>query len=83
MSNCGKNPTRSVSKNTRVEKDRFFELIEEIEERNDFLQQMKGLGEGPKYEPLIRPQIASLLQEMKLIDKDRCGELMRIIDFKE
>jgi hypothetical protein len=76
-------PTRASSSVKKNEKDRFIELLEEIEERHTWLQEMKAVGEGQKYEALIRPQLSSLLNEMKLIDKERCTELMRIIQFQE
>eukprot|EP00761_Pharyngomonas_kirbyi_P009687 gb/GECH01009705.1/.p1 GENE.gb/GECH01009705.1/~~gb/GECH01009705.1/.p1 ORF type:complete len:201 (+),score=74.21 gb/GECH01009705.1/:1-603(+) len=51
--------------------DRFEELVEEVEDRKQWLDQMKALGEGKKWEPIIRAQITELVQEMKKIDKER------------
>lgn len=49
--------------------ERVEELILEIEDRVEFLNEMKALGKGKEYEPTIKQEIAAKLREMEKIDK--------------
>ncbi|XP_031353261.1 UPF0193 protein EVG1-like isoform X2 [Photinus pyralis] len=50
------------------EENRFDQLVREIQERRDFLDEMKSLGEGDKYEQIIEQQIQTKLREMKALE---------------
>lgn len=45
-------------------------MQKEVEERQQFLQDMEKLGQGAKYRQIINQQIATLLQDMKNLDVD-------------
>ncbi|KAJ9577194.1 hypothetical protein L9F63_006251 [Diploptera punctata] len=62
---------------TPLERDRFAELIEEINERLHFVMEMKELGCEKNYQSMIEQQIAAKLREMKKIDPQRCLEFQR------
>lgn len=50
-------------------KDRFQELVDEIEDRNQFLQDMKRLGQlTVDVESSVKFEIAKMIQEMERID---------------
>ncbi|XP_029446000.1 UPF0193 protein EVG1 isoform X2 [Rhinatrema bivittatum] len=55
--------------------DRFDELVNEIQERKEFLADMEALGQGKKYRTIIQTEISQKLREMKVIDKKRSSEL--------
>ncbi|XP_063283502.1 UPF0193 protein EVG1 [Pelobates fuscus] len=57
------------------EKDRFDELVAEIQERWDFLGEMEALGRGKQYSNMINTEISQKLRELEVIDKQRCSEL--------
>ncbi|XP_075230411.1 UPF0193 protein EVG1 homolog [Lycorma delicatula] len=46
-------------------------LVSEIEERAQFLEDMKELGEGKKYNLIIKNEIAQKLQQLEMLDRDR------------
>ena len=48
--------------------DEFAALMEEIEERKRFLDQMRGFGKGDTYEGPIKREIAERVQRLKLLD---------------
>nr|XP_008118507.1 PREDICTED: UPF0193 protein EVG1 isoform X2 [Anolis carolinensis] len=57
------------------ELDRFDELVNEIQDRQKFLAEMEGLGQGKLYHGMILTEISQKLHEMELIDKQRSTEL--------
>ncbi|RZF32324.1 hypothetical protein LSTR_LSTR001788 [Laodelphax striatellus] len=60
------------SKRGANEKDDFFDhLLQEVEEREEFLEDMEKLGEAKKYKEMIENEIASKLRNMEKIDKKR------------
>ncbi|CAN0211695.1 UPF0193 protein EVG1 [Lampetra fluviatilis] len=65
------------------ELDRFTELMEEIEERRVFLQEMEVLGRSKQYAPLIHSQISQKIREMEDIDRKRTKELTALVEKDE
>ncbi|KAL9956561.1 hypothetical protein ACROYT_G038054 [Oculina patagonica] len=57
------------------EVDRFDEVLQEIEDRKSFLDEMEALGQGKKYRPIISTEISQKIRELELIDKERSQEL--------
>jgi len=57
------------------EKDRFQELVEEIQERKEFLDKMTSLGQGKQYKTLIQTEISQRIREMEVIDRQRTLQL--------
>ncbi|XP_075039070.1 UPF0193 protein EVG1 [Mixophyes fleayi] len=57
------------------ERDRFDELVAEIQERWDFLEEMEAMGRGKQYQNIINTEISQKLREMEIIDKQRSSEL--------
>uniref|UniRef100_A0A0A9W2I2 UPF0193 protein EVG1 n=1 Tax=Lygus hesperus TaxID=30085 RepID=A0A0A9W2I2_LYGHE len=45
-------------------------VLKEIEERENFLSEMKKLGQGKQYEGIIRQEIAAKLRSLEEMDKD-------------
>ena len=43
------------------EADRFDEILQEIEERREFLDEMEALGQGQKYRTMITTEISQVL----------------------
>ncbi|XP_059427289.1 UPF0193 protein EVG1 [Carassius carassius] len=71
-------PTHSQRDSTeRKEKqiDRFQEVLDEIEERKQFLEDMTALGKGHQYQQLINTEISQKIRELEEIDKKRSEEL--------
>lgn len=68
---------RRPAKEMKPEKevDRFDEILQEIEERRSFLDEMETLGEGKKYRTIIMTEISQKIRELELIDKERSKEL--------
>ncbi|KYO36343.1 UPF0193 protein EVG1 [Alligator mississippiensis] len=56
------------------EPDRFEELVNEIQERKEFLEEMVALGQDKKYREIILTEISQKLREMEIIDKNRNKE---------
>ncbi|KAJ7425885.1 hypothetical protein WISP_20862 [Willisornis vidua] len=61
------------------EPDRFEELVNEIQERRDFLAQMETLGDGKEYQGIVLTEISQKLHEMEIIDKKRSEEIRKIM----
>ena len=59
-----------------------FLVVQEVNERVQFLKDMEALGQAHKYYPIIRQEIAAKVREMERIDKERCRELEREMDFE-
>ncbi|NXG32504.1 EVG1 protein, partial [Dromaius novaehollandiae] len=62
--------------------DRFEELVNEVQERKEFLAEMEALGHGKKYRGIVLTEISQKLREMEIIDKKR-SEGMREITTKD
>jgi hypothetical protein len=50
-------------------------VVEEVQDRLEFLLEMKQLGYEKKYRPIIEQQVATKVREMKAIDPQRCQDL--------
>ncbi|KAM9388142.1 UPF0193 protein EVG1 [Phaethornis superciliosus] len=61
------------------EPDRFEELVNEIQERREFLAEMEALGQGKKYRSIILTEISQKMREMEIIDKKRSEEMKEIM----
>ncbi|NWZ69774.1 EVG1 protein, partial [Acrocephalus arundinaceus] len=59
--------------------DRFEELMNEIQERREFLAEMEALGQGKKYQGIILTEISQKLHEMEITDKKRSEEMRNIM----
>jgi len=57
------------------EVDRFDEVLQEIEDRKAFLDEMEELGQGKQYRTIISTEISQKIRELELIDKERSKEL--------
>ncbi|XP_066521128.1 UPF0193 protein EVG1 isoform X2 [Hoplias malabaricus] len=64
------------------ERDRFQEVLDEIEERRKFLEEMTALGKGRHYHPIINSQISQKIRELELIDGRR-SEGLRTQEVKD
>ncbi|NWW30071.1 EVG1 protein, partial [Panurus biarmicus] len=62
-----------------AEPDQFQELMNEIQERREFLAEMEVLGQGKKYQGIILTEISQKLHEMEIIDKKRSEEMRNIM----
>ncbi|XP_075946740.1 UPF0193 protein EVG1 isoform X2 [Anarhichas minor] len=51
--------------------DRYQEVLDEIEERRQFLADMSSLGEEKQYTNIINSEISQLIRELKLLDEAR------------
>ncbi|KAH8857749.1 UPF0193 protein EVG1 like [Schistosoma japonicum] len=56
-------------------KDRFEELIDEINERREFLAQMESFGRAKEYRTPIETEISQLIREMEMIDIKRTKQM--------
>lgn len=61
------------------EPDRFEELVNEIQERREFLAEMEALGQGKKYQTIVLTEISQKMREMEIIDKKRSEEMKEIM----
>jgi hypothetical protein len=48
---------------------RIGEIVDEIEEREQFLEEMRELGQGKQYEARIRGEIGEFLRELRQLEK--------------
>ncbi|CAH1100455.1 unnamed protein product [Psylliodes chrysocephalus] len=55
---------KKVSKEIRVEYNRFDQLMQEIKERENWLKEMERLGEADKYRQVIENQIQEKVREL-------------------
>ena len=62
----------------KPKKDRFDEVMEEIEERRRFLKEMESLGQGDQYKVSVETEISQYIREMEIIDKRRNSELQNM-----
>ncbi|XP_029990088.1 UPF0193 protein EVG1 isoform X2 [Sphaeramia orbicularis] len=56
------------------EKDRYQEVLDEIEERRQFLADMASLGQEKDYTYMINTEISQRIRELELMDKTRSSE---------
>ncbi|XP_075357050.1 UPF0193 protein EVG1 isoform X1 [Mycteria americana] len=61
------------------EPDRFEELVNEVQERKEFLAEMEALGQGKNYRRIILTEISQKMREMEIIDKKRSEEMREIM----
>ncbi|XP_054688855.1 UPF0193 protein EVG1 [Grus americana] len=61
------------------EPDRFEELVNEVQERKEFLAEMDALGQGKKYRRIVLTEISQKMREMEIIDKKRSEEMREIM----
>ncbi|XP_064643366.1 UPF0193 protein EVG1 homolog [Lineus longissimus] len=64
---------------TQEEKERFDEILAEIDERRAFMDQMERLGQADKHRQVVDTEISQLIREMEVIDKKKSAELERAI----
>ncbi|XP_071770011.2 UPF0193 protein EVG1 [Centroberyx gerrardi] len=57
------------------ERDRFQEVLDEIEERRQFLADMTALGQGKRHHNLINTEISQKIRELEVIDKARSAKM--------
>uniref|UniRef100_A0A674IKF3 Chromosome 22 open reading frame 23 n=1 Tax=Terrapene triunguis TaxID=2587831 RepID=A0A674IKF3_9SAUR len=57
------------------EPDRFEELMNEIQERKEFLAEMEALGQSKQYRGIVLTEISQKLREMEIIDKKRSKDV--------
>ncbi|XP_058121469.1 UPF0193 protein EVG1 homolog [Anopheles ziemanni] len=57
-----------------VTPDRASELLEEINERVQWIEEMEALGEGKKHRATIQLQIAEKLNELKRLERNKSQE---------
>lgn len=55
-------------------------VVRGIRERIEFLKDMEGLGEGKKYQHIIKQEIAQKLRTIESIDQEKSAELSRDIE---
>uniref|UniRef100_A0A4W5NXP0 Si:dkey-43k4.3 n=1 Tax=Hucho hucho TaxID=62062 RepID=A0A4W5NXP0_9TELE len=65
------------------ERDRFQEVLDEIEERKEFLEEMTALGKGKQYHNIINTEISQKIRELEVIDKAHSAELRTIMPEKK
>ncbi|KFV68892.1 UPF0193 protein EVG1, partial [Dryobates pubescens] len=73
---CNMKQTQVETKEEEMpEPDRFEELVNEVQERREFLAEMEALGQGKKYRSIVLTEISQKMREMEIIDKKRSGEI--------
>nr|XP_046168006.1 UPF0193 protein EVG1-like [Oncorhynchus gorbuscha] len=72
----------SLDQGPEEERDRFQEVLDEIEERKEFLEEMTALGKGKQYRN-INTEISQKIRELEVIDKARSAELRTIMPEKK
>ncbi|CAL4237689.1 unnamed protein product, partial [Meganyctiphanes norvegica] len=63
--------------------DRFKELLEDMEQRVLWLEDMEAAGAGDQYRALINTQIALKLRDMELLDATRAREVAREVKLRQ
>ncbi|XP_067415567.1 UPF0193 protein EVG1 isoform X2 [Emydura macquarii macquarii] len=61
------------------EPDRFEELVNEIQERKEFLAEMEALGQSKQHQGIVLTEISQKLREMEIIDKERSKDMREAI----
>ncbi|NXF86543.1 EVG1 protein, partial [Eubucco bourcierii] len=73
---CNQRQDRVQTKEEEIpEPDRFEELVNEVQERREFLAEMEALGQGKKYQSIVLTEISQKIREMETIDKKRSEEI--------
>ncbi|NXN14553.1 EVG1 protein, partial [Indicator maculatus] len=73
---CNMNQAQVQTKEEEIpEPDRFEELVNEVQERREFLAEMEALGQGKKYRSIVLTEISQKIREMEIIDKKRSEEV--------
>ena len=62
--------------NEIIIKEFEFLVLKEIEERKQFLDDMKRLGKDQLHNNKISTEISQKIRELELIDKQRCDKLL-------
>ncbi|XP_076871939.1 UPF0193 protein EVG1 isoform X2 [Brachyhypopomus gauderio] len=75
-SRCQAPPTEGGEES---ERDRFQEVLDEIEDRRQFLEEMTALGRGNHYRHIINTEISQKIRELELIDRARSKELRTLV----
>ncbi|XP_042166571.1 UPF0193 protein EVG1 isoform X2 [Oncorhynchus tshawytscha] len=73
----------SLDQGPEEERDRFQEVLDKIEERKEFLEEMTALGKGKQYRNIINTEISQKIRELEVIDKARSAELRTIMPDKK
>ncbi|XP_041726344.1 UPF0193 protein EVG1 [Coregonus clupeaformis] len=73
----------SLDQGPEEERDRFQEVLGEIEERREFLEEMTALGKGKQYHNIINTEISQKIHELEVIDKARSAELRTMMPEKK
>lgn len=68
-------PAPQEKETPEIELDRFDELVNEIQERRQFLDEMEALGQGKKFRSIVETEISQKLREMEIIDQQRSRDL--------
>ncbi|GAU87729.1 hypothetical protein RvY_00535 [Ramazzottius varieornatus] len=58
----------------------FDQLIEELEERQNFLDQMKSMGRESFYREKISQEVVEILNRMRLVNKEKYNQMMEQAD---
>ncbi|XP_050968196.1 UPF0193 protein EVG1 isoform X2 [Labeo rohita] len=66
---------RDLTERREQQIDRFQEVLDEIEERRQFLEDMMALGKGHQYQHFINTEISQKICELEKIDRKRSAEL--------
>ncbi|XP_067230895.1 UPF0193 protein EVG1 isoform X2 [Chanodichthys erythropterus] len=66
---------RDLTERREQQIDRFQEVLDEIEDRRQFLEEMIALGKGHQYQHLINTEISQKICELEEIDRKRSEEL--------
>ncbi|XP_074484984.1 UPF0193 protein EVG1 [Sebastes fasciatus] len=79
----GEEPTAASSHNAcqnpevAEQKDRYQEVLDEIEERRQFLADMSSLGQEKQYVNIINTEISQRIRDLQVLDKARREEERR------
>ncbi|XP_051504387.1 UPF0193 protein EVG1 [Myxocyprinus asiaticus] len=75
-------PTHSQRDSTEKKEqqtDRFQEVLDEIEDRRQFLEEMMATGKGHQYQHIINTEISQKICELEKIDRNRGEELRTLM----
>ncbi|KAM8878402.1 UPF0193 protein EVG1 isoform 6-T6 [Spinachia spinachia] len=71
---CYKNVPACPNPEVAEQKDRYQEVLDEIEERRQFLADMSSLGEEKQYVNIINTEISQRIRELRVLDKNRSAK---------
>ncbi|XP_040892382.1 UPF0193 protein EVG1 [Toxotes jaculatrix] len=69
---CSQNTSSCLNSEVEEERDRFQQVLDEIEERRQFLADMASLGQEKKYINIVNTEISQKIRELEALDKARC-----------